>query len=136
MFRCLVPTLSLLLVATLGAQNKAPTAPQEFHGTYEELSPAQKKLINEWYAEYNQMTHDNAQPTEYNQFTISTRSTFEAVTHALMTTVLTDNSGTSMGSALNLVQSIEAINGKVPRARGDLQFRIYVVLKPDALEKL
>src|SRR5215467_6869495 len=136
MFRCLVPTLSLLLVATLGAQNKAPTVPQEFHGTYEELGPAHKKLLDDWYAEYNQMTHDNSQPTEYNQFSMSTRTTFEAVTHALLTTELTGKSGKSMGSALNLVQSIEAINGKVPRARGDLQFRIYVVLKPDALQKL
>lgn len=141
MFRRFTGTLALLLAATLTAQNlnvqnQAPTAPQEFHGTYEELSPVQKKLIDEWYAEYNQMTHDNSQPTEYNQFSMSTRTTFEAVTHALMTTELTDKSGKSMGSALNLVQSIEAINGKVPRARGDLQFRIYVVLQPDALEKL
>src|SRR5215471_5878859 len=136
MFRCLVPTLSLLLMATLGAQNKAPTAPLKFHGTYEELSPAQRELINEWYAEYNQMTHDNSQPTEYNQFSMSTRTTFEAVTHALMTTPLTDKTGKSMGNALDLVQSVEAINGKVPHARGDLQFRIYVVLKPDALERL
>ena len=41
-----------------------------------------------------------------------------------------------MGNALDLVQSVEAINGKVPHARGDLQFRIYVVLKPDAIERL
>ena len=41
-----------------------------------------------------------------------------------------------MGTALDLVQAIEAINGKVPRARGDLQFRMYVLLKPDALQKL
>lgn len=136
MFRCLVPTLSLLMLATLGAQDQAPTAPQDFHGTYEELNPAQRKLIDEWYAEYNQMTHDHSQPTEYNQFSMSTRSTFEAVTHALMSTELTDKSGKSMGSALDLVQSIESINGKVPHARGDLQFRIYVVLKPDALQKL
>src|SRR5215475_10842394 len=136
MFRCLVPMLSLLSVATLGAQSKAPTEPHEFHGTYEELSPAQKELIDEWYAEYNQMTHDHSQPSEYNQFSMSTRTTFEAVTHALMTTELTDKSGKSLGSALNLVQSIESINGKVPRARGDLQFRIYVVLQPDAVEKL
>jgi hypothetical protein len=53
-----------------------------------------------------------------------------------MRTPLTDKAGKSMGSALDLVQSIEAINGKVPRARGDLQFRVYVVLKPDAVEKL
>src|SRR5215475_14393891 len=136
MFRCLVPMLSLLSVATLGAQSKAPTEPHEFHGTYEELSPAQKELIDEWYAEYNQMTHDHSQPSEYNQFSMSTRTTFEAVTHALMSTELTDKSGKSLGNALSLVQSIESINGKVPRARGDLQFRVYVVLKPDALEKL
>jgi len=136
MFRRFTGPLALLFAATLNAQNKIPTAPRELHGTYEELSPAQKKLINEWYAEYNQMTHDNAQPTEYNQFSLSTRTTFEAVTHALMATELTDRSGRSMGSALDLVQSVEAINGKVPRARGDLQFRIYVVLKPDAVQKL
>src|SRR5215469_795620 len=146
MFRQSTTALALLLAATLNgqklnvqsvnSQSQADTAPQKFHGTYEELSPTQRKLIDEWYAEYNRMTHDNSQPTDYNQFSMSTRTTFEAVTHALMTTELTDKSGKSMGSALGLVQSIEAINGKVPRARGDLQFRIYVVLKPDALEKL
>jgi len=128
--------LALLLAMTLHAQSKGTVTPREFHGTYEELSPAQKKLIDDWYAEYNDMTHDKSQPSEYNQFSQSTRTTFEAVTHALMTTPLTDKSGKSMGNALDLVQSIEVINGKVPRARGDLQFRIYVVLKPDAFEKL
>jgi len=136
MFRWFTGPLTLLLIATINAQNQAPTDSLALHGTYEELSPVQKKLIDEWYAEYNQMTHDNSQPTEYNQFSLSTRTTFEAVTHALMTTELTGKSGKSMGNALDLLQSIESINGKVPRARGDLQFRIYVVLKSDALEKL
>src|SRR5262245_55140005 len=146
MFRRSTGALVFLLAATVNGQDlsvqsvnlqsQAPAARPEFHGTYEELSPTQRKLIDEWYAEYNQMTHDNSQPTDYNQFSMSTRTTFEAVTHALMTTQLTDKAGKSMGNALGLVQSIEAINGKVPRARGDLQFRVYVVLKPDALEKL
>jgi hypothetical protein len=136
MFRRSTSTLVLLLASTLNGENKGTVTPQEFHGTYEELSPAQKKLIDEWYAEYNEMTHDNSQPTEYNQFSQSTRTTFEAITHALMTTQLTDKSGNSRGSALDLVQSIETINGKVPHSRGDLQFRIYVVLRPDALQKL
>jgi len=92
MFRRFIGPLTVFLAAALSAQNKGPTAPQELHGTYEELSPAQKRLIDEWYAEYNEMTHDNSQPTEYNQFSLSTRTTFEAVTHALMTTDLTDKS--------------------------------------------
>jgi len=50
------------------AQKKGTVALQEFAGTYEDLSPAQKKLIDEWYAEYNQLTHDSSRPTEYNQF--------------------------------------------------------------------
>ena len=156
MLRGITGALALLLPATLNAQdlkvrsvdaqsgigpavniqNQASAAPREFHGTYEELNPAQRKLIDEWYAGYNQITHDNSQPTDYDKFSMSTRTTFEAVTHALISTPLTDKSGNSMGSALDLVQSIEAINGKVPRARGDLQFRVYVVLKPEALEKL
>ena len=117
------------------APNQASQTP-EFHGTYEELKPAQKQLIDEWYADYNRMTGDHADPKEYNQFSLSTRTTYEAVTHALMTTPLTDKSGKSMGTALDLVGEIEAINGKVTRARGDLQFRMYVQLKPDALQKL
>ena len=136
MFKWFTGALTLSLITTLNPQNKAPATSYDLRGTYEELSPAQKKLIDEWYAEYNQMTHDNSQPTEYDQFSLSTRTTFDAVTHALMTTELRDKSGKSMGNALRLVQSIEAINGKVPHARGDLQFRVYVVLKPDALEEL
>ena len=75
--------LVLFLASSLSAQSKATVAHHEFRGTYEELTPAQKKLIDEWYADYNQMTHDHSQPTEYNQFSQSTRTTFEAVTHAL-----------------------------------------------------
>ena len=107
-----------------------------FGGTYEALNPQQKRLMEEWYADYNKLTGDHASPTEYNQYSLSTRTTYEAVTHALMTTQLTDQSGKPMGSALDLVEAIEAINGKVPHARGDLQFRLYVVLKPGAVEKL
>jgi hypothetical protein len=131
-----------LLAVGLASSQTQPAAAQtasatpQFHGTYEELKPQQRELIDEWYADYNKLTGDHADPKEYNQFSLSTRTTYEAVTHALMTTQLTDKSGKPMGTALDLVESIEAINGKVLRARGDLQFRMYVVLKPDALQKL
>src|SRR6516225_11342714 len=137
----LVAFVFLIAVAVAASQAQpataqaASTTPQ-FHGTYEELKPQQKQLIDEWYADYNKLTGDHADPKEYNQFSLSTRTTYEAVTHALMNTTLTDKSGKPMGTALDLVESIETINGKVLRARGDLQFRMYVVLKPDALQKL
>ena len=119
----------------VAASQNTGTTPQ-FHGTYEQLKPQQRQLIDDWYADYNKLTGDHAGPIEYNQFSLSTRTTYEAVTHALMTTNLTDKSGKPMGTALDLVESIETINGKVARARGDLQFRMYVVLKPDALQTL
>ena len=134
--RLAVTLIILLSITVLAAQERPASPPVDFHGTYEELKPSQKQLIDEWYAEYNRMTNDHSDPKEYNQFSLSTRTTFEAVTHALMTTKLTDKSGKSLGTALDLVQAIEAINGKVPRARGDLQFRMYVLLTPDALQKL
>ena len=128
-------TAVVAAAAMLVAQNPRP-APPPFPGTYAELNPEQKQLIDQWYAEYNRITGDRADPKEYNQFSLSTRTTYEAVTHALMATTLTDTSGQAMGTALDLVQGIEAINGKVPKARGDLQFRMYAMLKPGALPEL
>src|SRR5262245_29619547 len=90
---------AFLLAMALHAQNNGTVTSPEFLGTYEELRPAQKKLIDDWYAEYNEITHDKSRPSEYNQFPQSTRTTFEAVTHALMTTPLTDKSGKAIGRA-------------------------------------
>lgn len=129
-------TLTLVLVVCLWAQDKPAATVNGFHGTYAQLQPAQKKLVDEWYDDYNKMMGENLPPSDYNQLALSIRTTFEAVTHALQTTELTDKSGQPLSNALNLVQAIETINGKVPKARGDLQFRMYVVLKPDALQTL
>jgi hypothetical protein len=126
----------ILLALCANAQQKPADTGHEFNGTYEQLRPAQKKVIDEWYAEYNQMMGERLNPAEYSQLSLSIRTTFEAVTHALLTTHLTSKSGQPLGTALDLVKSIETINGKVPKARGDLQFRMYVVLQPDALTKL
>jgi hypothetical protein len=109
----------------------------EFGGTYSRLDPQQRRLVDDWFARYNKRTHRNVSPEEgYNAVPISIRTTFEAVTNALQTTSLTNKQGGRLGSALNLVEAVETARGHVPRARGDLQFRIYVILKSHALATL
>jgi hypothetical protein len=66
----------------------------------------------------------------------STRTTFEAVTHALLTTKLTAENGEPLGTGLDLIQLVEAAHGEISDIRGDHQFRIYVLLKPDGLDRL
>ena len=133
--RLFILTCIVLTAVSSPAQNSSPSGPV-FKGTYAQLKPQQQKLIDDWYAEYDKMMHENLPPSDYDELSLSTRTTFEAVTHALMTTQLTSKSGEPMGDALDLVQSIETINGKIPKARGDLQFRVYVILRPDALQTL
>jgi len=112
----LTGTLTTALVICALAQERPVATVEEFRGTYEQLQPAQKKLIDEWYADYNKLMGESLPPSDYNQLALSIRTTFEAVTHALQTTSLTDKPGKSLGNALGLVQAIETINGKVPNA--------------------
>jgi hypothetical protein len=134
--RLFLVVCATLIAVAAPAQDQTKATTPAFPGTYAQLKPQQKKLIDEWYAEYDKLMHENDPPTDYDQLSLSTRTTFEAVTHALMTTNLTSKSGQSMGEALDLVQSIETIHGKIPQARGDLQFRVYVILRPEALQTL
>ena len=83
------------------------------------------------------MTGQELKPEEaYGQARLSARTTFEAVTHALSTTPLSDQNGNSFGTALDLIEHLETVNGKIKGARGDQQFRMYVRLKPGAKEIL
>ncbi len=119
-----------------GQQTSAGSA-SDFGGTYNKLRPQQQKLANDWVAEYNRIVGKKLDVEKtYNDLPFSTRTTVEAVTHALLTTQLTDSKGTPMGTAIDLVEMLERVNGKIPKVRGDLQFRIYVLLKKDAVDKL
>jgi hypothetical protein len=111
--------------------------PPKFGGTYSTLKPAQRRLVDELYRQYNELTKNNLNPAEdYNELSLSVRTTFEAVTHALMTSKLTDQNGRSLGTALDLVSYLETVHGKLPASASDLQFRIYVALKPNAMQTL
>src|SRR3954453_18462462 len=87
----------------------------EFGGTYERLRPEKRKLVDDWFYRYNQRTHKHLSPEAgYNTVPVSVRTTFEAVTHALMTTRLTRQNAEGPSTALDLVQAIETVRGRSP----------------------
>src|SRR6185369_229040 len=67
---------------------------------------------------------------------LSVRTTFDAVTHALLNANLTDAQGKKLGSAIALIQSVDEVMGEQSGVGGDRQFRLYVFLKPNAVETL
>ncbi len=109
----------------------------EFGGSYQGLEDEQKLLIDDWFARFNKITGRQLDVDEgYDNLPLSTRTTFEAVTHALISTGLSDESGRDLGLAIDLVEQVETVNGRIAGAGGDEQFRMYVVLKPDAIKTL
>jgi len=124
----------LVIAAAIGGLAQQGT---EFGGTYDKLRPEQRKLIDDWFGRYNQRTHKNLSPAGgYNAVPVSVRTTFEAVTHALGTSPLTNRRGNRVGTALDLVEGLETVRGRAPGRRGDLQFRMYVVLRSGAQQIL
>ena len=110
---------------------------KKFRSRCEDLEPQRRKLFDDFTRAYNEKTGFNLSPEEYfESLSVSERTTFDAVTHALMKTQLADESGASLGSALDLVVGIERIAGQYPGRQGDEQFRLYVLLKPGAKEVL
>ncbi|MCI0348848.1 MAG: hypothetical protein L0Z53_05425, partial [Acidobacteriales bacterium] len=105
---------------------------------YSDLRPEQKRLIDDWFQRFSQVIKKKVPPDEgYNHLPLSAKTTFGAVTHALMRTPLTDKQGTPLGdSAIAVIDKIDDVAGKVSDAPGDKQFRIYVQLKPEAMALL
>jgi hypothetical protein len=109
----------------------------EFGGAFDTLNQEQQRLVVEWVDKFNAMFDQRHTPEDVCfRLGLSRRTTYEAVTHALYTSELTTKDGSSLGNALELVREVEAIKGRVPRSRGDLQFRMYVLLKPGVMETL
>ena len=104
---------------------------------YADLQEKQKSLFGPYTDLYNESTGRDYAPQEYfDSLTISERTTYDAVTHALMNSKLTDEQGDSLGTALDLVKSLERIAGQYYGRGGDQQFRLYVNLEPGASEPL
>jgi hypothetical protein len=141
----LVAVSAVLYIWLAGLPREAPsTAPPAagqtlvVDGRYADLAPDQKRLVDDWVDRFGKVTGRPVDPSGlYDGLPLSTRTTFFAVTHALLRTKLTDEAGAPTGkTALDLVAKIETVAGKVPGAGGDRQFRIYVGTQPAAMEMI
>jgi len=137
----------LVLAAGLSAQKqtqakasspqKQTTSPHAFGESYATLLPEQKRLLDDFVRRYNQTTGSKLNPEQaYNGARVSVRTTFDAVTHALLSTKLTNEKGQSLGLAIDLIDALDQVLGEEAGAGGDRQFRMYVYLKPNAIDIL
>ncbi len=109
----------------------------ELGRSYAELRPEQVRLIDNFIRSYNATTGSKLVPQQvYDNARLSIRTTFDAVTHALLNAQMTDAQGKSLGRAIDLVDAVDQVMGEESGAGGDLQFRLYVYLKPNAVDIL
>jgi hypothetical protein len=93
--------LSALAVGLGFSPTLAQQPPQRFGGAYSELDERRQQLIGDWVARFSKVTSQSLDARAFYDdiLTLSTKTTFDAVTHALMTTPLTDASGRSSATA-------------------------------------
>ena len=105
----------------------AQPQPRRFGGAYSELDERRQQLVTDWVARFGNVTGQVVSaPAFYDDLlSLSTKTTFEAVTHALMTTPLTDASGQAFGDGLALIDRIDSVKGEAAGTAGDRQFRMY-----------
>ena len=109
----------------------------ELGKSYAALRPEQKQLVDDFVRRYNATTGSNLIPEQaYDNARLSVRTTFDAVTHALLNAKITDAHGKSLGRAIDLVDAVDEVMGEEPGVGGDRQFRLYVYLKPNAVDIL
>ena len=123
-----------LAVELLTAQQPA----RRFGGAYSELDERRQQLVGDWVARFSKVTGQSIDARSFYDdiLTLSTKTTFDAVTHALMTTALTDASGQKFGDGLALIERVDTVKGEVSGTSSDSQFRMYARLTPDAREML
>jgi hypothetical protein len=118
------------------SQNQSSNS-KVFGKSYETLRPVQRRLIDDYVRTYNETTGSKiTAPSAYDAARLSIRTTFDAVTHALLNARVTDAHGKSLGHAIDLVGNIDDVMGEEPGMGGDRQFRLYVYLQPNAFDVL
>ena len=114
------------------------TPPPQFGGAYADLGARRQRLVGDWVTRFNELTglKLEAQPFYDTRVKLSAKTTFDAVTNALMTTTLTGASGEKYGDALDLVERVDSVRGQILNVSGDHQFRMFVRLKGGAIDLL
>jgi len=132
-----------LVIAQTQSHLQAATPPKpksetlELGRSYAALRHEQRLLVDEFVRRYNATTASNLVPEQaYDNARLSIRTTFDAVTHALLNARITDAQGNSLGRAIDLVDAVDEVMGEESGVGGDRQFRLYVYLKPDAVDIL
>ena len=132
--------LGLVSAQTQANQKKVATSPKpksetlELGKSYAALRPEQKRLVDEFVRRYNATTGTKLVPEQaYDNARLSVRTTFDAVTHALLNAKITDAQGKSLGQAIDLVDAVDEVMGEESGVGGDRQFRLYVYLKPNTV---
>ena len=137
-FRRRYKLVSSVILGVLAVQIITAQQPQRFGGAYSELDSRRQQLIDDWVGRFVKVTGQKLDaPSFYDEvLSLSTKTTFDAVTHALITTSLTDASGQKFGDGLGLIERIDSVKGEVSGASSDRQFRMYVRLTANAREML
>jgi hypothetical protein len=114
-----------------------PPPPRANRRVYGDLEPPLRALFDTYAREYNRLRNSQYTSEEvFERLTVSEQTTFYGDTHAALHSRLTDASGASLGTALDLIVSVQRIAGQYPGRGGDEQFRMYVTLRPDAKETI
>ena len=137
-YLAIVGVMLVLATGMVGVAQQATKVQPTFGGKYRDLKPDQEKLVADWFQRFSQVVNHAVTPEEgYDNLPLSVRTTFEAVTHALLRTPLTDELGASLAeSSLSIVEKVDSVAGRRTGARGDKQFRIYVQLVPGVFSLL
>jgi hypothetical protein len=91
----LLSLLTISFAVPVIAQNTP--AIESFGGDYSSLRPEQKRLIDDWFSRFSAIVKKPVDPVQaYEKLPLSAKTTFAAVTHALMMTPLTDEVGKAL----------------------------------------
>ena len=113
--------LSLVCLLALGAiparaqQAAATPGNGGLSSSYADLVQEQRRLVDDWARRFTEVTKRTIDIARgYDQLPLSARTTFGAVTHALLHTPLTGKSGPLRPSAMDAIAHLDGVRGAVP----------------------